>query len=143
MCVSRSPFSERALFIPSPAAWAGEVPLSHSWSSCVARSGCPGHALSQGRSCLVSLILSTMPYYYGIRVFLFILFFLTFYSLSAFPLPIYIWVSIRPDRHLDPAPNVPSGLVCASCPYFPLVAYSFHGHLLTCSLLFLLLGKYF
>ena len=65
--------------------------------------------------------------------------FLTFCSLSAFPLPIFICVYILPDRHLDPARNVPSGPVCASCPCFPLVAYSFHANFL----LFLLLGEYF
>lgn len=116
MCISRSPFSERASFIPSPVAWAGEVPLSHSLSSSIARSGCPGHAPSQGCSCQVSLVLTTILYCLGISIIFFIYLFLTLCSLSAFPLPTYTWVSILPDRHLDPAPGMPLGPVCASCP---------------------------
>lgn len=62
MCISHSPFSERASFIPSSVAWAGEVPLSHSLSSSVARSGHPGHASFQGCNCQVSLVLTTILY---------------------------------------------------------------------------------
>lgn len=107
------------------------MPLIQSCS--ITTSWCPGRAPSRGRRCQVSL-LSTDHYYSGINVCLLIDWFVTFCSFSAFPLPIYIWVSILPDRHLDPATNVPSGPVCASC---------FHGYFLTCSLLFLLLGEYF
>lgn len=56
-----------------------------------------------------------------------------------FPLPICFCAFIFPDRHLDPAPNLPSGPVCASCPSFLLITYSFHGYFLTHSLLLLLL----
>ena len=125
MCVSHSPFCERASFIPSPAAWTARnatVPLPVLLC----------HKKQLSWSCSFSrLQLSGVPHSFNYPLLLwyqcyFIYFiFLTFCSLSAFPLPIYIWVSILPDRHLDPAPNMPSGPVCASCPCFPLGCLQF------------------
>lgn len=61
MCGSQSPFSERALFVPFSAAWAGEVLLPNSQSSCVTRSGCPGPSSSRDCAFWVSIITSTVP----------------------------------------------------------------------------------
>lgn len=44
-------FLREGFVYPFPGAWAGEMLLSHSWSSCVARSVCPGRVPSQGCRC--------------------------------------------------------------------------------------------
>lgn len=144
MCVSCSPFSERASFYPFPSSlsWRNAtLPLQVllyckkwlSWSCSFSRPQLSGDPHS-----------SNYPLLLWHQCYFIYFIFLTFCSVSAFPLPIYIWVSLLPDRHLDPAPNMPSSPVCASCPCFALVAYSFHGYFLTQFIpcCFLLLGEY-
>lgn len=109
--------------------WEGFIypfPSSLGWRSATVPTPCPP-ALQEAAVLVMLLLKATVvrcPLFLQLSLttmasvlfYLFMYLFLTFCSLSAFPLPIYTWVSILPDRHLDPAPSMPSGPVCASCP---------------------------